>query len=762
MLYLFLVIIIILLLSYIKKTKAVIQRVDKLEAKLGKLNFPEQVKIPEPKAYGGEAQKNIAVNGDKQKTIKIDPKESDVIKKIKPSRTREEWEALIGGKLLNRIGAFALIIAMAFFLKYAFDNNWISETARVLIGAGIGIILLLAGNRFKNKGLDIFAQGLIGAGIAILYLSVYASFNFYQLCPQFVAFILMSIVTVVTFGHSLKHKSLAVSLFGWAGGFLTPIMLSTGQSNEIGLFIYIVLLNIGILAIVIKKDSWWILEPLALLATYFIFSEWYQSFYVSEKLVTVVLFLTTIWAVFYILDIYRTLKLKFTFFEIRRAVAGFNGLVYYALIYMIVNPQYESWMGFLTVVFASVYFITFLLIKGRIPDNQTIHMQNFLSAVLLVIIATTIQFKGYTTIIFWTLEALLIVSYGLRLKLSYIWQAGLGIFSLAILKLLATNNTHEFEPIEQFTLILNMRSLAIITITLALGFTLYLFRNRDALNDKLIKKNLQYVFSGLLFLFCTSETNDYFRLQGATGSNELIDFYISKRFLMLGVVWAIYSLVFVWFGFKKKIIPFLYCGLAVLFISIAETAIRGIIQYSPIEQFAFLLNFRAAIMIFIVLCLMIQITMLNKNQQLFSWISQVRVILQIALIVLVFDLITAETKDFFEKAIFITGQNQTSGNYQFTIDQLKNLKQLTLSGVWLIYSVILMVTGIWQKNQNLRISSMVLFGITILKIFIYDLSFLETFYRIFSFFGLGLILLAVSYLYNRYKGFIFSGPLPEK
>jgi uncharacterized membrane protein len=67
-----------------------------------------------------------------------------------------------------------------------------------------------------------------------------------------------------------------------------------------------------------------------------------------------------------------------------------------------------------------------------------------------------------------------------------------------------------------------------------------------------------------------------------------------------------------------------------------------------------------------------------------------------------------------------------------------------------------MVLGIWKRARILRVVAMVLFGITILKIFIYDLSFLETLYRIFSFIGLGVILLAVSYLYQRYKSIILD------
>jgi uncharacterized membrane protein len=91
------------------------------------------------------------------------------------------------------------------------------------------------------------------------------------------------------------------------------------------------------------------------------------------------------------------------------------------------------------------------------------------------------------------------------------------------------------------------------------------------------------------------------------------------------------------------------------------------------------------------------------------------------------------------------------------IIRLRNLQQLVLSGVWLLYSVVLMIAGIWRRMQGLRIIAIILFGVTILKIFIYDLSFLQTLYRIYSFIGLGVILLTVSYLYQRYKAVIFEG-----
>ena len=118
-----------------------------------------------------------------------------------PSRSKEEWEALLGGRILNRIGALALVIGVGFFLKYAIDNEWISETVRILIGVTVGAICLAAGHRAHRKEFAIFGQGLIGAGIAILYLSVFAAFNFYHLLSPILAFVCMAIDGLAGFSH---------------------------------------------------------------------------------------------------------------------------------------------------------------------------------------------------------------------------------------------------------------------------------------------------------------------------------------------------------------------------------------------------------------------------------------------------------------------------------------------------------------------------------------------------------------------------------
>ncbi len=808
-----------------------------------------------------------------------------------PSRTREEWEALIGGKLLNRIGALALIIGIGFFLKYAFDKNWITETMRVLIGSVIGMVLLFVGSRSHKKEFRIFAQGLIGAGISILYLSVYASFNFYHLVPQVIAFSMMSVVTIITFSQAFKYNSLAVSVLGWVGGFLTPFLLSTGKANEVGLFTYIALLDVGLLIVLLRKDSWIILEPLTFAATYLTYLLWYLKFYTPADLSVTILFLSIFWGLFYAMDVCRIVTSNAEFRGVRQVIATFNVAFYYWAMYAIINPKHHGWMGLITLGIGAIYFLTVLGIKRRWPDDTMILARYFLTAIALLIAATTIQFSGFTTVIYWSLEAMILVWCGIHWRLRYVWQAALGQFCIALIKLLVTEGALVFGPIQNFTLLFNRRALSFSLLTATLGMSAYLFKDMNEKRGEIIKAVLHYVWCALLFVLCTIETADYFRwlIIQTTGREAISLEFI--RLMMLPTVWMVYSLLLVWFGLRKEIVPILSCGLGALGFAVGLGAIRGV-SFQPIETFTLVLNLRSAVLILLILGLVLQEKWLGNRRETYPWIDQMQIVLQsgwcillfllctvetndyfrwlmihakgalrdsheynrfmilaavwtiyslplvwygvkkhvppllysglcafalavllggirgitfepiekfislmnvraivlfliiigafahfqwlrkyrqtyswarkalgvlqIILVLLILDLVTGEIWDYFGKPISLLSKPLLSSGFLSELSRLTNLRQLSISGSWLIYSIILMGIGIWQRIPRLRIISIVLFGATILKIFIYDLSFLETLYRIFSFVGLGLILLATSYLYQRYKAVIFE------
>ena len=669
----------------------------------------------------------------------------------KPSRTRQEWEAFVGGKLLNRIGALALVFGVGFFLKYAFDNNWISETVRVLIGAVIGFALLASAYRMNKKDFTIFSQGLVGAGTAILYLSVYASFNFYHLVPQVAAFVLMSLVTALTVSQAIYYNALAVGVLGWAGGFLTPLMLNTGASNEAGLFTYLALLALGLLAVVVLKREWFVLHPLTLFGTWAMYWAWHIDHYSADALLLTGFFVVVFWGLFFAAELMQLVSGVLPNKFLSHAVAALNALMFFCAEYLLLNDQYRDWQGAATLAMGGVYFVALQFLKRRSHVMMDVLVRFTLTAIALLVVATGLQFESYRIPLVWSLEAAALCWCGVRWNLRFVRTAALAMFILVLLRLLAIESLPSFVPKEDFSLILNWRALTLTVFAVCLGVCAWLNRSTTE-DERLLAGVLSFAATLVFGAMFSLESNDYFRTGMLSAGALDLERLSYARALELIVLWAAYALPLVWFGIRLRYPPLISSGLLWLGAAITVGVVTGI-AFQPISQFALLVNIRAAQMFFLLVCTMIAARWIQLNTPAWDPFKEILPVVQVAMVVVAFVLLTGETRDAFQKNILrLQDRNDDSGE----LIQLQNLQQLALSTVWLFYSFVLMAAGLWRRVRGLRVISIVVFGFTILKIFVYDLSFLETLYRIFSFVGLSVILFAVSYAYQRWKNIILE------
>lgn len=205
---------------------------------------------------------------------------------VRPPR-KIDWEQFMGAKMFAWIGGFALFLGVAFFVKYSFEHNLIPPELRVAIGFLVGIALVGGGVLLKRKENVITAQTLCATGILILYAVAFACrafyhFPFFGLLPTFVLIVL---ITAAAFLLSVRMNALVVAILGIAGGFLTPIFLSTGQDNPLGLFGYIALLDIGLLTVARRKD-WASLPILGAVGTVLTQIAWMGSFFLHEHYFT--------------------------------------------------------------------------------------------------------------------------------------------------------------------------------------------------------------------------------------------------------------------------------------------------------------------------------------------------------------------------------------------------------------------------------------------------------------------------------------------
>ena len=196
-----------------------------------------------------------------------------------------DWESFMGVKLFAWLGGFALFLCAAFFVKYSIEHELISPLMRVALSFMVGVGVIVGGLLLRGRGYEVTVQVLCAAGVTVLYADIFAARSFYQFISSPLAFGLMSLVTVTAFLLALRLDAAYVSVLGVLGGFLTPYLLSTGVDNPVGLFGYILLLDVGLLAVALKK-RWDFLFPLAVAGTLAIELGWTMKFFTADKVVT--------------------------------------------------------------------------------------------------------------------------------------------------------------------------------------------------------------------------------------------------------------------------------------------------------------------------------------------------------------------------------------------------------------------------------------------------------------------------------------------
>lgn len=193
-------------------------------------------------------------------------------------RRREGSEQKVGARWLGWIGFFSFIVGVGFFLRYAFEQGWITELARVVLGYVGGGILLGVGEAIRRK-YPAYGSVIQGIGVAVLYLVTFAAFNFYGLVSQWAAFTILLVITAVVAGWGLRTDAPALLGASFAGAYCTPILIhQSGSDPRLVFFPYLFVLNAAVLWVV-RTQKKNILPFLGFGATAILGIYWALSFY---------------------------------------------------------------------------------------------------------------------------------------------------------------------------------------------------------------------------------------------------------------------------------------------------------------------------------------------------------------------------------------------------------------------------------------------------------------------------------------------------
>jgi uncharacterized membrane protein len=188
----------------------------------------------------------------------------------------------MGVKLFAWLGGLALFLGVVFFVKYSFEHNLITPQMRIAIGALTGFGLIAGGLLVPRPRFTVTAHTLCATGVVILYGVTYAASAFYHFVHLTPAFAIMAAITAAAFLLAVRLKAQVVAILGLLGGFLTPLLLSTGQNHPIFLFSYLAFLDVGLIAVAFRR-RWLYLVTLAAIATAVMQLGWLQRNFASPE-----------------------------------------------------------------------------------------------------------------------------------------------------------------------------------------------------------------------------------------------------------------------------------------------------------------------------------------------------------------------------------------------------------------------------------------------------------------------------------------------
>jgi uncharacterized membrane protein len=591
------------------------------------------------------------------------------------------------------------------------------------------LLFLAGGERYHRRQLKIFARGLTGGGAAILYLSLYFAFQVYQIISQPLAFFLMALVTAAAVALSWRYNSRTILLFAMFGGFFTPFWVSTGQARPVALFTYIAILDLGLVAVAWRKD-WKFVNSLCFLATAALYAGWYADDYDASQFWLAEIFLTIFYLIFaalaFLLHLVR--KRQAQIFD-ALSIAG-NALFYFlGNLALLESIGAEKYRGLFTAGMAIWYGMFSLIALRRQPEDKLITLLLLGVAVTFLTVFFPIEINEDWVPLAWLVETYLLVNIGARLQLVSLQRLGLvvGIFAwLALCGYIFDHQGRATGTGEIVTFLLGTIG-ALATVALQAP-------PREQLPSENARWLVLWEMLALLtlpFLLATYET--------------------SAALLAIATILLALTYIPSTTGPLSRSLAFYFVPVATLIIFLREYKPdwMALQNFVPVLNARFLLYFAAALALGGYLFIQKNWPRTESTSTLDSGLLQFARLQSLAL---PFFALTLEVLNFYD---FRAEASGFATSYHAP-------KHLTLSAVWSVFSLLLLMSGIWKRLMDLRLAALLIFALTIVKVAFIDFWLFEKIYRIISALVFGGILVYASYLYQRHKDKIIAAVIGKE
>ena len=617
--------------------------------------------------------------------------------KAAAAESHESLESRLGSQVFNRIAIVLLLIGTACFLKLAVDRQWIvpSPAGRVIAGLLAGAGLVLWSERFRRKGYAAFSYSLKAVGSGVLYLSLWAAFQLYGLIPAPMAMGLMILVSAWNSYMAWAQDAELLAAYALAGGFATPLLVSTGGNHEIFLFTYLLAIDAATIALV-RLKRWPRLLMGAFPLTVAFFIAWYAEFYAARELATTAIFIALFGMAFASVAVRRNAMSpelpaarsarRATLTEeilLPLANAAFVALAFYCALE---DSGHHALLAWMMVALAAAY-----LGLMRAPQTRTAAAIHLSLAVVLLTIAIPLKANGHWITVSWLVEGLALLWVAARLEPGGVPVDAGESYATSTLRWLAMGSlilgycgicvhAEGLADVSQLTLLNWGTGTALIGIAVFAAVAWLALRTADTARAGQAQRH----------------TLDWGRI--AIVGFILIDLtaaLLTLRELFLSWEWGDLHPPFQSADFVTALI-----GLAVF---------AGVVRVS--------------------------IGIARGQTEAAFWTGCA------ALSTIAFNLIAV-----------LTGVREIEAIWErstVTTPDAALQQALAISAFLMLYGAGLLAVGFWRRSGFLRWQALVLLVFTIFKTFLYDMRNLSEGYRVVSLLGLGALLMAVSFAYQK-------------
>ena len=663
-------------------------------------------------------------------------------------------EQRIGTQWILIAGIITVIFAVGFFLKYAYDTNLIGPLGRVVIAAVSGLVALAIGEVTRRRGYGIVAKAVTALGFAILYAAVFSAYRFYELIDSTPAFVLAIFITAAAMLYAVSLNEIVVALLSLLGGFLIPVIISTGENLPIPLFSYVLILGVGAMLCAYYR-KWRAVNILAFAGTFLLYIGWFEKFYrpamrtvegAPEQMAVALVWLGIFFVVYLVLPILYELVRKVKAEKEDVCLVLVNAAVTFYYLWTILFTKYRTELAFCALGLCAAHLIMMAVVIRRNKDDLDLRLALLVIGLFFLTIAVPLYLKMYSIAMAWAVEGVILVVIGLRYRSIWTQAGGSVALLLSFGQLLHRLPMHRAA----FDLVFNPAFGTWCFVAGALLVCHIIYRRTSRLPEDQRGPISQVLYAATTLLLMAAIAMewywycDYNVAESATGDRHFL-----KGIVMIFTGFPLLLLVRLICprGMVCRVLAMILAGVGSIFTMVAFSEF-----YS--SSFAIFANLDFMLVLVFVAALFAAGWLLNKELEEDQYNRLFAIAFALAGIFVLWVLLTEEVylywycrNRFAEEKI---------ANWRF-------LSHMYISVMWAVYGAALMVVGFWRKIKILRYIALGLFALLLVKVFILDTKTMESVYRIAAFLTTGVTLVGVSYLYQyvRKKGF-FEAMLGEQ